>query len=163
MKTENKIIVGIDPDISKSGIATYYNNELLVETLPFPALIEKLYMLSTMPDDVLVIVEAGWLNEKSNFHGQPGRKAERIAKNVGSNHQTGRHIIEMAKHFRLEVIEQKPLNKGWKGAGGKITHEELNYILQCNGIPELKRTTQDGRDAALIAILHANLKIKIKV
>ena len=158
-----KIIVGIDPDTNKSGIATYYNGELLVEALAFPALIEKLYMLATLPNDVLVVVEAGWLNEKSNFHGKQGGRAERIAKNVGSNHQTGKHIIEMAKYYGLEVVEQKPFNKGWKGRDGKITHDELNYILKHNGMKEEKQTNQEKRDAALICIIHANLKIKVKV
>lgn len=158
-----KIIVGIDPDVDKSGFATYHNGELLIESLPFPELIEKLYLLATLPDDVMVVVEAGWLNEKSNFHGKQGKRAERIAKNVGSNHQTGRHICEMARHYGLEVIEQKPLSKGWKGANGKITHDELNYILQHNGLTEVKRTNKDSRDAALICILHANFKIKVKI
>lgn len=157
------IVIGIDGDVDKSGVATYYNGELLIESLPFPVLIEKLYLLATLPDDVLVVVEAGWLNEKSNFHGKQGKRAERIAKNVGSNHQTGRHICEMARHYGLEVKEQKPFNKGWKGANGKITHDELNYILQHNGLPEIKRTNQDARDAALICILHANFKIKVKI
>lgn len=163
MGKTDKIIIGIDPDIKKSGMATFYKGELLVETLPFPELIEKLYMLSTLPDDVLVVVEAGWLNEKSNFHGQHSGKAERIAKNVGSNHQTGRHIVEMAKHFGLEVIEHKPLNKEWKGPGGKITQDELNYTLQQNGIPEIARSNQDARDAALLAILYAKLVIRVRV
>lgn len=163
MSKTKRIIVGVDPDTEKNGIATYYNGELLIESLPFPELIEKLYLLATLPDDVLVVVEAGWLNEKSNFHGKQGKRAERIAKNVGSNHQTGRHICEMARHYGLEVKEQKPFNKGWKGANGKITHDELNYILQHNGLPEVKRTNQDARDAALICILHANFKIKVKI
>lgn len=163
MKKQKKIIVGIDPDTEKSGICTYHNGELLAEALPFPQIIEKLYMLSTLPGDVLVVVEAGWLNAKSNFHGKPGRRAERIAKNVGSNHQTGRHIVEMAKYFGLEVIEQKPFNKCWKGPGGKITHEELNYILKNNGVEQLKSTNQDVRDAALITAIHANFKIKVRI
>ena len=48
-----KIIVGIDPDVDKSGFATYHNGELLIEDLKFPQLLEKLYVLSTLPGDVL--------------------------------------------------------------------------------------------------------------
>ena len=158
-----KIIVGIDPDTNKSGFVTYHNGELLIEDLKFPELLEKLYVLSTLPGDVLVVVKAGWLNSKSNFHGKQGGRAERIAKNVGSNHQTGKHIIEMAKYYGLEVVEQKPFNKGWKGRDGKITHDELNYILKHNGLKEETQTNQEKRDAALICIIHANLKIKVKV
>lgn len=163
MTKTKRIIVGIDPDTEKSGIATYYHGELLIESLPFPELIEKLYLLATLPDDVLVVVEAGWLNEKSNFRNTVGRRSDNISKKVGRNMQAGLHICEMARHYGLEVKEQKPFNKGWKGANGKITHEELNYILQYNCLPEVKRTNQDARDAALICILHANFKIKVKI
>ena len=162
MDKPNKIIVGIDPDTGKSGICIYRDHELSAEALPFPQLLEKLYLLATLPGDVLVVVEAGWLNEKSNYHDPKGVRAQKIAKNVGSNHQTGRHIVEMAKHYGLEVIEQKPFSKGWKGRDGKITHEELNYILQYNGLAPIKRCNQDVRDAVLLVAIHANLKIKIK-
>lgn len=157
------LVIGIDPDTHKSGVCTYDNGKLAAEALSFPELIVRLYELSTLPGNVCVVVEAGWLNDKSNFHGKHGSSAERIAKNVGSNHQTGRHIVEMAKYFGLEVIEQKPFMKGWKGPGGKITHDELNYILENNGVEQLKSSNQDVRDAILITIIHANLKIKIRV
>jgi len=164
MTKTKRIIVGVDPDTEKSGIATYSHDELLmIESLPFPELIERLYLLATLPDDVLVVVEAGWLNEKSNFRNTVGRRSDNISKKVGRNHQTGIHICEMAEHYGLEVIRQKPFAKCWKGRDGKITHEELNYILQYNGLPEVKRTNQDARDAALICILHANFIIKVKV
>lgn len=158
-----KIIVGIDPDTNKSGIATYYNGEFLVETLAFPELIEKLYMLATLPNDVLVVVEAGWLNEKSNFRGTVGRRSDKISKNVGRNQQTGIHICEMAEHYGLEVIKQKPFDKCWSGPDRKITHEELNYILQHNNIEELKSSNQEKRDAALICGIHSGFKIKVKI
>ncbi len=157
------LVIGIDPDTHKSGVCTYDNGKLAAEALSFPELIVKLYELSTLPGNVCVVVEAGWLNDKSNFHGKHGSSAERIAKNVGSNHQTGRHIVEMAKYYGLEVIEQKPFNKGWKGRDGKITHEELNYILQYNGLDPIKRCNQDVRDAVLLVAIHAKLKIKTKV
>lgn len=157
MKKTDKIIIGIDPDIKKSGMATFYKRELLVETLPFPELIEKLYLLATLPDDVLVVVEAGWLNEKSNFRNTKGRASDKISKNVGRNNQTGIHICEMAKHYGLEVIEQKPFNKGWKGPDGKITHEELNKILIKKGIPAFKHTNQDMRDSILLVLIHGKI------
>lgn len=158
-----KIIVGIDPDTARSGIATYYNGELLVEALAFPALIEKLYILATLPEDVLVVVEAGWLNEKSNFRNISGKRSDAISKKVGRNQQTGILICEMAEHYGLEVIRQMPFDKCWSGPDRKITHDELNYILKHNNIEELKSSNQDKRDAALICAVHADFKIKVKV
>lgn len=160
-----KIIVGIDPDTNKSGIATYYNGELLVEALAFPALIEKLYILATLPEDVLVVVEAGWLISH-HWHTKKGdnqRVTARKGNSAGRNHEVGRKIVEMCEHYGLEVIEQRPLRKCWKGRDGKITHDELNYILKHNNIEELKSSNQEKRDAALICAVHADLKLKVKL
>ena len=132
-----------------------------ITTLPFYKLvkfIEWQHELSLSNNQSLVVVvEAGWLNAKSNFHGQIGQRAQRIAKNVGSNHQTGKHIVEMCEGIGVDVELQKPLIKRWKGAGGKITHEEISYFT---GITT--KTSQDGRDAALIAWNYAGFPIKVK-
>ena len=64
----------------------------------------------------------------------------------------------MARHYGLEVDEVKPLRKGWLGRDGKITHEELEYII---GRLD-KRTSQDMRDSAILAWSYANLPIKVK-
>ncbi|MDD4438318.1 MAG: hypothetical protein PHS04_09820 [Tissierellia bacterium] len=168
MKAMNKkhdIIVGIDPDIDKSGVAIYYKAQRQMEkdSLEFPDLLVKLYDLSCLPLNVLVVVEAGWLNEKSNFHGFSKGVAENIARKVGSNQQTGKHTIEMCQYFGLEVIEQKPFEKTWKGKDRKITHEEINYILESNKLAPFKQTNQEVRDALLICINHAGLILRVKV
>lgn len=71
----------------------------------------------------------------------------------------GRKIVEMAKHYGLTVDEVKPLRKCWRGREGKITHEELAQFIP--GLP--KRTTQDIRDAALLAWTYAGFPIKMNV
>ena len=156
-------IIAIDPDTAKSGVATLEvsTRKLTITTLEFPRLIEHIrceHELSIVNNQTLiVVVEAGWLNTKSNFHGQTGVRAQKIAKNVGSNHQTGKHIIEMCEWIGVDVVLQKPLNKGWKGRNGKITHEELAYFTGITG-----RTSEEGRDAGLIAWNYAGLPIKVK-
>ena len=50
------------------------------------------------------------------------------------------------------------MTKHWKGDEGKITHEELSYIVG----PLPKRTNQDQRDATILAWWYADLPIKIK-
>ena len=104
----------------------------------------------------MVVVEAGWLNKVSNYHTAAGRRGQRIAKNVGANHQVGKMIVEMAKHYGIEVVEQAPLRKCWKGKNGKITHEELASFTGLMG-----KTNQDARDAALLAWIYANLPIRL--
>lgn len=161
------VIVGIDPDANESGVAIYNKKtkKLTKESLSFPEMMDKLDELFYLKHklDILIVVEAGWLIKKSNFHGKQGGRAERIAKNVGSNHQVGKNIIEMCLRYGFDVKEQKPFKKTWKGKNRKITHEEINYILKSNGLEEFKRTNQEVRDAILICINHAGLVIRVKV
>lgn len=158
------IIIAIDPDTEESGVARLdtKTRSFNIQTLPFPELLDYLQCVkegcAKNGESLIVIVEAGWLVGKSNYHNYQGRRAEKIAKNVGSNHETGRKIIEMCKHYRIEVLPHFPLKKHWKGKEGKITHEELAYFT---GIK--KRTNQDARDAALLAWNFAGFPIRMKV
>lgn len=159
---EYDIIFGIDPDVEKSGVCgiSFVVNKIDVDTVTFADIVNDLYVISGRGKrvNVLFVVEAGWLNKKSNFHGQFGARAERIAKNVGANHQTGKHIVEMCKHFGFDVIEQAPLKKCWKGKDGKITHDELIKLVEKTGFSFNKKTTnQEERDSALLAMFTAKL------
>lgn len=154
-------IVGIDPDIDKSGVAYLERStrKLEVSSLSFAELIDYFIFLQARTKDVVVVVEAGWLN-KGNWHIRySDNKGQACAKGyqVGRNHETGRKIIEVALHFGFKVEEVKPLKKCWHGKDGKITHEELAYFTGIMG-----RTNQDGRDAALLAWNYANLPIRCK-
>ena len=113
-----------------------------------------------LPDKTLVVVEAGWLN-KPNWHltaKDSARLAAAKGNSTGRNHETGRKIVEMAKHYGLKVDEVKPLRKCWRGKDGKITHEELEYMLEkkkINGFP--KKSNQDMRDSTLLCLIFSGL------
>jgi hypothetical protein len=163
---KHDIIIGIDPDCEKSGVATLkvVEKRLIIESLDFPRLLEHLAFGKKMADDhdlkVIVIVEAGWLNE-SNWHVNPkDSKAMASAKGnaVGRNHETGRKIVEMAKHYGLEVQEVRPLKKIWASQDGKISHDEISQFIP--SFP--KRSNQEARDAALIAWNYAGFPIVVK-
>jgi len=153
-----KYILSIDPDTEKSGIAflDLTTRQINVFTASFPDLVDFLKGINTK-ELTTVIVEAGWLNQ-SNWHVNP-KDSKRLAASkgnaVGRNHETGRKIIEMAKHYGYKVIEQKPLKKIWKA--GKISHEEISKFIP--GFPG--HSNQDGRDAAYIAWTYAGFPIKI--
>lgn len=153
-----RFIIGIDPDVSKSGICLIDKQKKTVSawSATFPEFINYLNELNkeSMKDDILFVVEAGWLNVISSFHNAYGKCAQRIAKNVGSNHETGKKIIEMINSYEFNYLEQRPLKKIWKK--GKISQEELylqiknvdyNYIGN-------RRMNQDVRDACLIALMN---------
>jgi hypothetical protein len=149
-----KTIVAIDPDVTKSGVTVLDVRSKSISTyaMAFPELIDFIY---GFPDkeSIHIAVEAGWLNPKSNFHGYYGNRGERIAKNVGANHETGKKIIEMCEHKEYSVSLVKPLGKRWSGPKGKITHTELEGVLKRLKMNlDKKRTNQDERDSILIAI-----------
>jgi hypothetical protein len=149
-----KTIVAVDPDVKKSGVTVLdvASKSISTYAMPFPELIDFIY---SFPDreSVRIAVEAGWLNLKSNFHGYYGSRGERIAKDVGANHETGRKIVEMCEHKEYSVSLVKPLEKRWKGPRGKITHAELESVLKGRRLAlNKKRTNQDERDSILIAI-----------
>ena len=157
-------IIGIDPDVDKSGVAYLHKptKNLELTKLSFPLLVDYLKFLKNSLDGtsnkIIVVVEAGWLVSKSNYHGVYGNAGQAVAKKVGANHQVGKLIIETCTHLGIDVVEQKPLAKSWKGRDKKITHEEFAYFTGISG-----RTSQDERDAGLIAWNYAGLPIRIKV
>lgn len=162
MKYQN--IIGIDPDAEKSGVAYLKpaTRSLELTTLAFPDLLDYLQFCKARTvefgESLIVIVEAGWMVEKSNYHPIQGHRAEKIAKDVGRNHETGRKIAEMCRHWGIEILEHHPLRKMWKGKDGKITHDELASFTFITG-----RTNQESRDAALLAWEYAGLPILVKV
>lgn len=161
------IIIGIDPDVESSGIAALNcdTRSVKIGRKKFPELIESLKDLSDSCKEkgiaMLVVVEASWLISH-NWHAAGSRRVGAIAKtgyNVGRNHQVGILIVEYCKALGIEIKEQLPLKKLWKGANGKITHDELSQFIK--GLP--KQTNAEERDAALLAWNEANFPIKIKI
>lgn len=144
-------VIAIDPDTGLSGVAVWKDNKIEIFNLSFPELLDFLQERT----GAKVIVEAGWLNKKSNFHGGKGGIGQKIANSVGRNAEVGRKIIEMCEHYGIDVREQKPLKKGWKN--GKISHEEISRF-----IPDFpKRSNPETRDAALLLWVELGKPIKI--
>lgn len=160
------IILAIDPDCEKSGIAALMtkNRNISVDNRSFPELLEFLQVgkskAESMAMDMIVVVEAGWLNQ-TNWHttkGHNSKYAAAIGNKTGRNHETGRKIAEMARHYGLEVVEQRPLKKCWAGPDGKITQDEISQFIP--GWP--KKSNSEQRDAALLAWNYAGFPIQLK-
>ena len=130
------IIIGIDPDLEKSGVAIL-GQSLELKNLTFA---ETVNLFRSQQDQIKkVVIEAGWLNKKSNFrYGHSKSAGERIAKNVGENHATGKLLAEMAKSCGLAVVLVKP-------SRSKVDSKEFNRITGWQG-----RTNQEQRDAAML-------------
>ncbi|WP_313418805.1 hypothetical protein [Sphingobacterium multivorum] len=144
---EKALIIGIDPDVDRSGVAIY-NREtkgIKLSALSFFSLFDLLKEEKLKIREV--VVEASWLIKKSNFHCE--RKgasvASRIGSKTGANHEVGRKIVEMCKVLDIKCVCVRPLKKRWKGPKGKITHEEFKMITKIS-----QRTNQEMRDAGLL-------------
>ncbi len=160
MNNKAGIIIGIDPDVNKSGIAQLNttSNELELSSLAFPELIDYLMRLKDNGGRVVVVVEASW-KISTNWHVHHRDSFGTIArkgKDAGRCHEVGRKIVECAQHYGLEVVERLPLKKIWKGKDGKITHDEIVAFMPIKG-----RSNQEERDAALLAWDHAGKPIRI--
>lgn len=170
MKQVYDYVIGIDPDSVKSGVAMVKRDgRAIVDALSIYDLIcvivETMKSANATGQKVLIVVEAGWMNE-SNWHLRTGENLAQAAakgRSVGRCEQTGRIIIEMlTEHFsrggiKADVVGVKPLRKMWKGKDGKITHDEIKQIT---GIKQ-GRTNQEERDALLLAWIYAGLKIRL--
>lgn len=147
----NKII-GIDPDIDKSGIAIYVRNDksLILENWTLGKLIKNFDYFNRKR--VLFVVEAGYLN-KSNWHIKKTSSvvAGEIGRRTGENHATAKQIVNIIKEFGFDCVELPPLAKVWKG--GKISHKEFLEKCKKDGvIVDVNRSNQEERDAGLIAL-----------
>ena len=112
--------IGIDPDLKKSGVALISNKPfqcqkvVLVSTLSFFETIDYIRASKEKFDNLIVMIEAGWLNKKSNYHNAFNKEiAGRIGKNVGENHAIGKLLEEFCQIHNIEYKLIKPNTKKW--------------------------------------------------
>lgn len=140
----SKVYVGIDCDVSRSGFAVWRDKELTLFNLRFFEVMHKLEYMKTdcsqRGDKLKVIIEGGWLNQKSNWHsqGQGESTVTKIAKNTGANHQVGKLFVEMCEALSLEYEIRKPQSS-------KVNAETFKKITKYKG-----KTNQDARDAGML-------------
>lgn len=162
---KHDIVIGIDPDVELSGIARLDVKERIswAGTLPFPQLVDFVKDVCERAEgkSVRVVVEASWTTSH-NWHLRKYDSPAVAAKKgyqEGRNHESGKKLVEMFRHYGIEVVERRPLVKIWKGPDRKITHDEMTAI--CGW--KRKRSNQEERDALLLAWNESGLPIRIKV
>ena len=167
----NRIIIGIDPDVKDSGVARLdcSTRQVRIASLPFPDLLDYLrrakLTATAANTPCVVVIEAGWMN-RTHWHISPrdSRQAAAAKGNqVGRNHETGRKIAEMCRHWQIPFVLQRPLplraggRPLWSGKDGKASQADIEAFMAFTP----SRTPQEGRDAALLAWHHAGLPIVI--
>ena len=134
------LLIGIDPDVDKSGVAFKNGNEYTLENLTFFELFDFLKFYKEREEKPIVYVEKGSLN-KSNWHTKQSHSAafnSKIGENTGRNFETANKIIEMCQYLKLPYVEVKPTRK-------KIDSETFKKLTGFT-----KRTNQEQRDSFML-------------
>lgn len=135
-------IIGIDPDIDKSGLAIAKDGKIQdLQCLSFRHLAQFLEVRSGSIKKVYL--EAGWLNKKSSWHVAPNAASrERAAYKVGQNHQVGKLI----EHYLIELEIPYDLVRPTES---KRNHKDFCIFTKWN--KEIK-TNQEKRDAGMLIL-----------
>lgn len=152
----DKIFIGIDPDVDKSGFAYWSGDTLKLRNLKFFDLLQAIK--DAVP--TLVLLEAGWLNKDSRhattkipfLKGSKGSREWRIAvfnckigERVGRNHQVGMFIEEFLiyKNIPYELIRP-------------TKHKITEHKVFCGFVKhKFGRSNQEQRDAAMLIRNHS--------
>ncbi|QYS85435.1 hypothetical protein JJC03_09310 [Flavobacterium oreochromis] len=110
---KEKILIGIDPDVDKSGFAFIKENKLQLKNLTFFELFDTLKFYSEREIKPTVYVEMGALN-KSNWHSKEGKSSKwnaNIGAALGRNFEVANKLVEMCKYLKIPVECVKPTRK----------------------------------------------------
>lgn len=109
------IYIGIDPDVDKSGYGVYCTDQKKIIDYGLKNMFTLVDFIRNYKTESLhVIIEAGFLNKKSNYHttkNQSKEVGEKIANSVGRNHQVSRMIGEAMDHYNVSYSFSKPAEK----------------------------------------------------
>ena len=139
-KLKEKFMIGIDPDVDKSGVAFLNGNELKLDNLTFFQLFDYLKDMKEIYKGLIVYVECGFLN-KSNWHKKSDKSAafnSKIGEFTGANFETAKKIVEMCEYLKISHIKIKPTRS-------KISNDSFKQITGYTG-----RTNQEQRDAFML-------------
>ena len=138
------IIVGIDPDVDKSGVAVVNGRTgELIDLLNLNERNYDVFLLVYHHQIAKCVFSAGWLNKKTNFHNKSGRTVgfkEKVAEGVGRNHQVGYSLIERTKAYNIKIQELMP-NKA------KPTLKEFKAYTKWSG-----KSNPETRDAGMLVV-----------
>jgi hypothetical protein len=136
----SKILIGIDPDVEKSGFARIEGNQLKLDNLSFFDLYEELKSYQNQVTKPIVYVELGSLN-KTNWHSKESKSSKwnsNIGAALGRNFEVANKIVEMCEYLKIPYVKIKP-------KASKITND---YFKKITGIDT--RTNQEQRDAMML-------------
>jgi len=136
---KEKILIGIDPDTEKSGVAVK-SNELELYNMSFFELYDFLSNFKNETENIKVYIECGFLNGGNRHKVLAGSLSlnSKIGERIGANHEVAKKICEMCRHLEIEFIQVRPTK----------TKSNSDYFKKITGYT--KRTNQEQRDACLL-------------
>ena len=149
MSRKHDIVIGIDPDLEKNGVAMLVEGELMsLQNLPFMKLMEYCQheeWLSANSGSSLVFVVEDVEYNKPVFNRRLSPKQNlKVAQNVGMVKGVARMIVQFLEASDMRYIKVPPLKGHLKKA-----KNDRQYFNQLTGWQ--KSSNQDNRDAALLA------------
>jgi hypothetical protein len=136
-----KIIIGIDPDVDKSGVAFKQGKEIRLSNMTFFQIYDALKGVreANEKENILVYIECGYLN-KGNWHVTIGSNVinAQIGQRTGANHQISKLLIQMCEFLDINFIAVKPTKS-------KVNAEFFKQITKIE-----TRTNQEQRDALML-------------
>lgn len=137
---KDKFLIGVDPDVEKSGIAIIDGNNVTIDNLTFFQLFDYLKFYKEKERKLTVYVECGFLN-KSNWHKSAGKSAAfnaKIGEYTGANFETAKKICEMCEYLNIPHVKVKPTS----------SKKDSDFFKKLTGITT--RTNQEQRDAFML-------------
>lgn len=143
---DRRLVVGIDPDLVKSGVAIVENGTLKkLYALTFHEIVTKL--AGELKHEGATVIVEDVETDSTTYHrgGTNARQHARIAQNVGQVKGVKRVLVECLIAEGVNVVQVKPLRGPIKRAKNDAAY--FNKITGWTG-----RTNEDKRDAALLAL-----------
>ena len=143
---KDKVVVGIDPDCKKSGVAVYRNGKLEeLLNLTFAEYCQSV-MERRWGDCTLVIEDANHIKAMyaRNRHSAPQAQAQ-IAQSVGRIKQLATCMIDLARLHGYVVIDAKPTKSNFAHDRTKF-----EFYTKWKG-----RSNPETRSAAYFGLIHA--------
>jgi len=143
----NKMIIGVDPDSSKSGFAVYYNGELVQLTCYSLIDIYRYIKCEATDTDQEIELHIENVNGVSAaFTGRDSRQPMpvklKMAQFIGRCKQAQIEIERIAEHFNIKVVHHK-VSKMWKK-----DKAQFEKVTCWKG-----RSNEDSRSAAYFGFL----------
>ena len=149
VKNKQGLVIGIDPDLVKSGVAESIDGKLYqLHALSFPELIEFAKRIHKTEADLVEFIVEEVEVDKTTYQrlGTNQHQMRKIAQNVGQVKGVKRVLVECLLHAGIPVRLVKPL----KGTYKKKAKADAKFFNQLTGWTG--SSNEDKRDAGLLAL-----------